>query len=57
MGIGERKLATAVNKGGNARNEMGMQVWGINVGMRRIYVEMQKMWGISLAMQEIKVET
>ena len=32
-------------------------VWGISVGMRGIWVEMQKMWGIRVEMQGIKVET
>ena len=34
-----------------------MQVQGISVGMREIWVEVQKMLGIRVAMREVKVET
>ena len=44
-------------KGGNAKNEMGMRVWRVSVGIREIWVEMRKIWGIRLPMQGIKVET
>ena len=30
------------NKGGNTRHGIGMRVWRIGVGMRGIWVEMQK---------------
>ena len=33
MGIGERNEGNAENRGGNARNEMGMRLRGINVGL------------------------
>ena len=36
---------------------MGMQLQGISVIVRGIWVEMQKMWGIRVTMQEINVET
>ena len=41
----------------NTRNEMGMQVRRISVGMRGICVEIQKVWGMRVAMKGIKVET
>ena len=42
------------NKGGNARNETGMRVQWISVGMSKIWVEMWKMLRIRMAMQGIK---
>ena len=45
------------NKGGNARNGMGMRVQRISVGIWGIWVEIQKIWGIKVVMQGIKVET
>ena len=57
MGIGERNELNAENKGGNARNGMGMGVRRINVGMRGIWEEIPKMCGIRVAMQGIKVGT
>ena len=35
---------------------MGMRVRRTSVGMRGIWVEIQKMWGIRVAVQGIKVE-
>ena len=57
MGIGERNEANAENKGGNARNGMGMRVRRTSVGMQGIWVKIQKTWGIRVAMLGIKVET
>ena len=57
MRIGERNEGNVENKGGNRRNGMEKWVWGISVGMRGIWVEMQKLWGIRVEMQGIKVET
>ena len=34
MRIGERNEGNAENRGGNARNEMGMWLRGISVGLR-----------------------
>ena len=45
------------NKGGNTKNGIGMQARKISVGMRGIWVEIQKMWRIRVEMQGIKVET
>ena len=44
------------NKGGNAKNGIGMRVWSISMGMQGIWVEIQEMWGIRFVMQRIKVE-
>ena len=41
-GTGERNEGNADNKGGNARNEMSMQVQRISVGIRGIWVKIQK---------------
>ena len=57
MGIGERNEGNADSKGANARNEMGMRVQRISVGMRGIWMEIRKMWVIRMAIQGIKVET
>ena len=40
-GIAQRNEGNAENKGGNARNRMGMRVRGISLGMGEIQVEMQ----------------
>ena len=55
-GIGEQNEGIAENKGGNARNEMGMWVQRISVGMWGIWVEIWKILGIRVAMHGIKVE-
>ena len=55
-GIGEQNKGMPENKGGNARNGMGMRVRRISVGKWGIWVEIRKMWGIRVAMQGIKVE-
>ena len=57
MRTGERNEGNVENKGRNRRNGMEKRVWGISVGMRGIWVEMQKLWRIRVEMQGIKVET
>ena len=53
----EGNEGNAENNGWNARNEMGICIWEIGVGMRWMQVEMRKMCEIRLAMEGIKVET
>ena len=52
-----RMRGNADNMGGNARNEMEMQVWGISMGMPGISLEMKNIWGIKEAIQGIMMET
>ena len=42
LGIGEQNEGNAENKGDNARNGIGMRVYRISMGMRGIWVEIQK---------------
>ena len=55
--IGEQNKGNVENKGGNGRDGVVIRVWGISVGMQKIWVEMEKMLGIRVVMQGIKVET
>ena len=52
--LGEGNEGNAENNGWNTRNEMGICIREISVGMRGMQVEMRKMCEIRLAIQGIK---
>ena len=57
MRIGEQNEGNADNKGGDARNGMGIRVREISLGLRGIWVKIRKLWGIRVVIQGIQVET
>ena len=57
MRIGEQNEGNADNKGGDARNGMGIRVREISLGIRGIWLKIGKLWEIRLAIQGIQVET
>ena len=57
MRIGEQNEGNADNKGGDARNGMGIRVREISLGMRGLWLKIRKLWGIRVVIQGIQVET
>ena len=57
MRIGEQNEGNADNKGGDARNGMGIRVREISLGIRGIWLKIGKLWDIRVAIQGIQVET